>query len=222
MRNKLECPQEKYVESLLSRYPELYIIRKEIIAAYRVMQKTYIHKGKLLIAGNGGSAADAEHIAGELMKEFCIQRILGNEFKNKLVSVDEERGIILSQQLEGALPAIPLPMCRAVSTAYINDVGAEGVYAQQLLGLGKSEDTFLVISTSGNSENIINAAVVAKAMGMQIIALTGNSGGEIKQFADVVVAVPKKETYMIQELHLPIYHCWCLMLEDFFFANQCQ
>lgn len=142
MRNKLECPQEKYVESLLSRYPELYIIRKEIIAAYRVMQKTYIHKGKLLIAGNGGSAADAEHIAGELMKEFCIQRILGNEFKNKLVSVDEERGRILSQQLEGALPAIPLPMCRAVSTAYINDVGRGGGICSTITRFGKVRGYF--------------------------------------------------------------------------------
>ena len=115
--------------------------------------------------------------------------------------------------------AVPLVAHEALTTAYINDVDGLGVFAQQLFGYGKEGDVFLGISTSGNSENIINAAIVAKASGIKIIGLTGNSGGKLKEISDVVVKAPETETYMIQELHLPIYHCWCLMLEDKFFGG---
>lgn len=220
MIDELDDKLEKHISLLIQRYPELNIIRNDIVAAYFLMEKSYEKKGKLLIAGNGGSAADAEHIAGELMKKFCLPRPVSLEFKEKLIEVDSERGEHLSKQLEGALMAIPLVAQEALSTAYINDVDGYGVYAQQVFGFGKPGDVFLGISTSGNSKNVINATIVAKALGMKVIALTGNTGGEIKKYADVTVVAPQQETYMIQELHLPIYHCWCLMLEEKFFGSQ--
>jgi D-sedoheptulose 7-phosphate isomerase len=126
---------------------------------------------------------------------------------------------VLSEQLEAGLPAIPLVAHEAVSTAFINDVDGYGVFAQQLYCLGKKGDVFLGISTSGNSRNVMNAAVVARAMGIGVVALTGADGGELGRFADVAVKVPESETYMVQELHLPVYHCLCMMLEDYFFGK---
>ncbi|MCI6465962.1 MAG: SIS domain-containing protein [Faecalicatena sp.] len=207
----------KHVDLLISRYPMLKIVKKDIIAAYLTMEECYSNGGKLLIAGNGGSAADAEHIAGELMKKFRKPRPVSKEFAEKLKAVDLERGSKLAENLECSLMAIPLVAHEALTTAYINDVDGLGVFAQQLFGYGKAGDVFLGISTSGNSQNIINAAVVARAMGIKTIALTGAGGGELVNIADVIVKVPEKETYMIQELHLPIYHSWCLMLEEKFF-----
>lgn len=210
---------EKYVEQLLSRYPCLNVIKESIITAYLVMQECYANKGKLLIAGNGGSASDSEHIVGELMKKFKISRKVDEGFARKLRDVDEARGRDLVDKLECALPALPLVAHEALSTAYLNDVGSTGIFAQQLMGYGKAGDVFLGISTTGNSVNVINAAIVAKAMDVRVIALTGQKGGELARFADVLVNVPEDETYMVQELHVPIYHCWCLMLEDKFFGE---
>lgn len=212
----------KYVEQLLFRYPDLDQIKENIAAAYLEMEKCYINNGKLLIAGNGGSASDSGHIAGELMKGFRISRKVDMDFSRKLCDVDEVRGKELADRLEYALPALPLTVQEALSTAYINDVGSKGVFAQQLMGYGNSGDVFLGISTSGNSENVINAAVVAKAMGIRVVALTGRNGGELADFSDVVVNVPEEETYLIQELHVPIYHCWCLMLEERFFGMRSE
>lgn len=211
---------QKHIDLLMSRYPKLEACKDEIISAYLVIEECYAKDGKLLIAGNGGSAADSEHIAGELMKRFKVPRPVSTDFAKKLKEVDSERGPMLAKNLEYGLMAIPLVAHEALTTAYINDVDGFGVFAQQLLGYGREGDVFLGISTSGNSANIINATVVARASGIKIIGLTGANGGELARVADVVVKVPEMETYMIQELHLPIYHCWCLMLEDKFFGKR--
>lgn len=210
----------KHLDFLFKRYPMLYGIKQELMDAYLIMEKCYQNDGKLLIAGNGGSAADSEHIASELMKRFRTPRPVTADFAKKLIDVDKERGTELAKNLERSLMAIPLVAHEALTTAYINDVDGLGVFAQQLFGYGRKGDIFLGISTSGNSKNIINATVVARAVGIKVIGLTGVDGGELAKVADVAVKVPEKETYLIQELHLPIYHCWCLMLEDKFFGGK--
>ena len=215
----LESKLEKHIDLLIERYPKLVSIRQEIIDAYLMMEESYENGGKLLIAGNGGSAADSEHIAGELMKRFKILRPVSKEYAEKLKEVDPVRGAELSKNLECSLMAIPLVAHEALTTAYINDVDGLGVFAQQLFGYGRKGDVFLGISTSGNSKNIMNATVVARASAIKVVGLTGAKGGELAKVADVAVKAPETETYMIQELHLPIYHCWCLMLEDHFFGE---
>lgn len=215
----IDVKLQKHIDFLLERYPKLKSIEDNIISAYLLMEECYSNAGKLLIAGNGGSAADSEHIAGELMKRFKTPRPVSKEFADKLVAVDPERGTALAKKLECGLMAIPLVAHEALTTAYINDVDGLGVFAQQLFGYGRSGDVFLGISTSGNSKNIMNATVVARASGIKVVGLTGEKGGELARVSDVAVQVPETETYMIQELHLPIYHCWCLMLEDHFFGN---
>lgn len=209
---------QKHIDLLLKRYPALKSCQEEIINAYLLMEECYDHDGKLLIAGNGGSAADSEHIAGELMKRFKLPRPVPTEFADKLRTVDPVRGEELSKNLERGLMAIPLVAHEAMTTAYINDVDGLGVFAQQLYGFGRPGDIFLGISTSGNSKNVMSATVVARALGMKVVGLTGAKGGELAEVADVSVKVPETETYMIQELHLPVYHCWCMMLEDSFFG----
>lgn len=209
----------KHIDFLIERYPALEVCRQDILNAYLIMEESYKNGGKLLIAGNGGSAADSEHIAGELMKRFKIPRSVAPEFAEKLKGVDPERGADLAKNLECGLMAIPLVAHEALTTAYINDVDGLGVFAQQLFGYGREGDVFLGISTSGNSKNVINATVVARAAGIKVIGLTGAGGGELAGVSDVAVKVPETETFMIQELHLPIYHCWCLMLEDCFFGG---
>lgn len=216
---KLEPKLMKHIDLLIERYPVLVGIKDELIDAYLLMEQCYLNGGKLLIAGNGGSASDSEHIAGELMKSFKLKRALPDELKDKLIGIDPVRGEKLAENLQMALTAIPLVAHEALSTAYINDVDGYGVFAQQLLGFGKPGDVFLAISTSGNSKNVMNATVVSRALGVKIIGLTGEKGGELAEVADVIVKAPSSETYMIQELHLPIYHCWCLMLEERFFGK---
>lgn len=206
-----------HTDTLVKRYPKLEKIVDNITEAYLVLEECYENGGKLLVAGNGGSAADAEHIAGELMKRFKRPRPVPDEFARKLREADPQRGKLLAENLECALMAVPLVAHEALTTAYINDVDGLGVFAQQLYGFGRQGDVFLGISTSGNSENIINAAVVARAIGIKTIGLTGADGGVLAELAAVTVKVPETETYMVQELHLPVYHCWCLMLEERFF-----
>lgn len=216
----IEPRLKNHIELLMARYPVLREIEDSFTQAYLLMKDCYEKDGKLLIAGNGGSAADSEHIAGELMKRFKISRPVTPEFAEKLKEIDPARGKKLSNDLERGLMAIPLVAHEALTTAYINDVDAVGVFAQQLLGFGRSGDVFLGISTSGNSQNVLAATVVARALGIKVIGLTGSDGGELASVSDVCVRVPAHETYIIQELHLPIYHCWCLMLEDHFFGDQ--
>ena len=215
----LDRKNEKYIEELVARYPILESCRQSIAYAYLLLEECYENDHKLLIAGNGGSAADSEHIAGELMKRFKIPRPIPDEFSEKLKKIDPIRGEKLSKNLERGLMAIPLVAHEALSTAYINDVDGLGVFAQQLYGFGRPGDVFLGISTSGNSKNIMSATVVARALGIKVIGLTGAGGGELAEAADVAIKVPQTETYMIQELHLPVYHCLCLMLEEHFFGK---
>ena len=207
------------LEELIRRYPQLDVCKKDIEKAYLLLQKTYDKNGKLLIAGNGGSAADSEHIAGELMKRFKITRPIGKELADKLMKIDPERGERLVKNLEMPLRAVPLTSHIAITTAYMNDADATGVFAQQMLGFGNEGDVFLAISTSGNSENIISACVVAKAMGIKIIGLTGEKESKLSKYADICIRVPETETYKIQELHLPVYHALCLMLESNYFGK---
>lgn len=215
----LEKKLEKHIDLLIERYPILDSCKQDIIDTYLILEECYENDYKLLIAGNGGSAADSEHIAGELMKRFKIFRPVPLEFAVKLKEIDPVRGENLARNLERGLMAIPLVAHEALTTAYINDVDGLGVFAQQLYGFGRKGDVFLGISTSGNSKNIMSATVVARALGLKVIGLTGAKGGELAEIADVAIKVPENETYIIQELHMPVYHCLCLMLEDHFFGN---
>ena len=208
----------KHVDLLVERYPSLESAKEDIIAAYEVLEESYKNGGKLLVAGNGGSAADAEHIVGELMKGFKLPRKPKTDFAEKLMAENQELGAVLAENLQGALPAIALDGHPALSTAYMNDCEPLLCFAQQVNGYGKAGDVFLGISTSGNSKNVLYAATTAHAKGMKVIGLTGAKDSKLKDMSDVCIKAPQAETYMIQELHLPIYHCLCLMLEDKFFS----
>lgn len=212
----------KQIKLLTERYPALSVCEEEIEKAYEILEECFAAGHKLLIAGNGGSCADGEHIAGELMKGFKLQRKCTDEFAEKLKSIDAERGAELAEKLQGGLPTIALDNHQALNTAYVNDVANGGLltYAQQVYGYGKAGDVLLGISTSGNSKNVAYATVVARAKGMKVIGLTGAKGGNLANVADVTIKVPETETYMIQELHLPIYHCLCLMIEERFFGGE--
>ena len=216
---KMDNRVEKQLEILVNRYPELSGAKKEISEAYQILENCYAHGGKLLVAGNGGSAADAEHIVGELMKGFKLPRKPDADFAEKLVAENQELGSILAENLQGALPAIALDGHPALSTAYINDCEPLLCFAQQVNGYGEMGDVFLGISTSGNSKNVLYAATTAHAKGMKVIGLTGAKNSKLEQMSDICIKVPQTETYMIQELHLPVYHCLCLMLEERFFGE---
>ena len=215
----VEPAQQIYIDTLVERYPALQSCADDIGKAYCILRDSYEQRGKLLVAGNGGSAADAEHITGELMKSFKQKRPLSPDLKEKLESVDEAIGKHLVDVLENPLTAIALVGHEALSTAFLNDKEGTSVFAQQLLGFGRPGDVFLGISTSGNSRNVVYAAVTAKALGIHVIALTGKSGGALADYADVSIKVPEAETFMVQELHLPVYHCLCLMLENYFYKE---
>lgn len=207
----------EYLEELTGRYPVLEGVKEEIRAAFLRLKDCYSQGGKVLIAGNGGSSADSEHIVGELMKGFVKRRPVSPEFEKALTEADPERGKALARGLQGALPAIALTSHPSLSTAFLNDVDGEMIYAQQLYGYGKRGDVFVGISTSGNAKNIMYAVTVAKALGIGTVGLTGKDGGELAKACDVAIVVPEQETYKIQELHLPVYHALCLMLEEYFY-----
>jgi len=207
------------LNDLVKRYPQLDVCQKDIEKAYLLLEEAYDNGRKLLIAGNGGSAADSEHMAGELMKRFKVARPIEDSFAEKLKEIDVERGSRLAKNLERPLRAVPLTSHIAITTAYMNDADATGVFAQQMLGFADEGDVFLAISTSGNSENIISACVVARAMGVKIIGLTGEKESLLDRYSDVCIKVPETETYKVQELHLPVYHCLCLMLESNYFRS---
>lgn len=209
---------EEHLNHLIDRYPKLIVCKEDIMRAYELLEAAYQSGRKLLVCGNGGSASDSEHIVGELMKEFKLKRkIYGNQ-STALKEIDPELGQVLADNLQGALPAISLTGHSALQTAYMNDAVPELVFAQQINGYGKAGDVFLGISTSGNSKNVLYAAVNAKAKGLKVIGLTGAKENKLMKFADVCIRVPETETYKIQELHLPVYHCLCLMLEQKFFG----
>lgn len=205
------------IKELLSRYPNLNSCSDAIVNAKKELIKCYQSGGKLLLCGNGGSCSDCEHIAGELMKGFLKMRPLTDEKKTQMKAacplVEDE----MLNQLQRGLPAIPLSSFTALNSAFCNDVNAELVYAQTLMALAKEQDVLFAISTSGNSKNVVNAAKVAKALGIIVISLTGGEGGKIRELSDVCICVPEMETYKIQELHLPIYHYLCAEIEKCFF-----
>lgn len=215
----LEENIQKQIDVLIERYPQIDKCKKEIEKAYLILEESYAKENKLLVAGNGGSAADSEHIVGELMKGFENPRNLSSEYKERLMSVNDELGKVLGENLQMALPTIALDGHVALTTAYMNDCEPLLCFAQQVNGYGKEGDVFLGISTSGNSKNILYAAVVAKAKGMKVVALTGAKDSKLSQIADVTIKAPETRTYRIQEYHLPIYHCLCLMLEERFFGD---
>jgi D-sedoheptulose 7-phosphate isomerase len=206
-----------FLETLITRYPTLTSVKNDISAAFDIIVNSYTNGGKLLIAGNGGSASDAEHIAGELMKTFSKKRKLPDSFINEISAIDSEIAQYIIPRLQPGLPAIALSGHASLNTACINDIDGNITFAQQVYGYGKEDDVLMGISTSGNSKNVLYAAGVAKAKKLKIIALSGGNGGALKKIADVSIIVPETETYKIQELHLPVYHCLCQMLENHFF-----
>lgn len=210
---------EKHIDELVVRYPKLEVCKESIKRAYRIIEDAYLNNRKLLVSGNGGSASDSEHIVGELMKEFKLKRKVFGEQAAALKEIDPKLGQTLADNLQGALPAISLTGHSALQTAFMNDVEPELVFAQQINGYGKPGDVYLAISTSGNSQNILYAAVNAKAKGLKVIGLTGAKPNQLMKFTDVCIQVPETETYKIQELHMPVYHCLCLMLEEKFFGE---
>lgn len=220
IRQEADRRAERQLDTLLQRYPVLAPLRAEIRNAYQTLQACYENGGKLLIAGNGGSAADAEHIVGELMKGFKHPRHLDAALQARLAAESPELGPELARCLQQALPAIALDGHPALSTAYLNDCAPLLCFAQQVNGYGRAGDALLAISTSGKSRNILYAAVTARAKGMQVIGLTGSAESPLTPLCDVCIRVPLQETYQIQELHLPIYHCLCLMLEEYFFGQE--
>lgn len=207
----------KKIETLIERYPALSVCEDDIVKATELMIKSYENGGKIMTCGNGGSAADAVHIVGELMKGFCKRRELPENEKNVLSAYGEE-GRVLAENLQGTLASVSLINEISLQTAFSNDVLPELGTAQQLYGLAEKGDVFIGISTSGNAKNIYYASIAAKAKGCSVVILSGRDGGILKRLADVSVIVPETETYKIQELHLPVYHAICLALEEEFFG----
>ncbi len=210
----------KIETEFFTRYPQLVECQEAFDAAYNILVECYKNNKKVLLAGNGGSAADSEHIVGELMKSFLFDRKLDSNLATELSGLYGDAGEQLVELLEGGLPAIPLTSMPALSTAYANDTSSVACFAQMTQTLGKEGDVFLGISTSGNSENILLAIMVAKARHMHTVCLTGKSGGKCKNLADICICVPEDETFKVQELHLPIYHALCAMLEADLFEEK--
>jgi len=209
-----EIRSESYVDDLCTRYPALVPIRSSISQAYELLHDSVVHQGMIYTCGNGGSCADADHIVGELMKSFTRKRPISENIAKNLEMYGSIFGEKLIDGLEGTIPALNLSQQTALTTAFANDNSFSLGFAQQLYGYGHKGDSLIALSTSGNSENVVLACVLAQAKGIHVIALTGNKVSEIEKFADVTIKVPESETFKIQELHLPIYHCLCLMLEN--------
>ena len=195
------------MDNIFERYPQLKCCENDIEKGLNLIIETYKNNGKVLVCGNGGSAADCEHIVGELMKGFLNKR----KTDDKRLSQD------LKENLQGALPAISLCSQTSLMTAFNNDLNPDYVFAQQVYGYAQKNDLLIAISTSGNSKNVLKAVEVANCVGVKTLALTGGNGGKIKDVATVAIRVPSDETYKIQEYHLPIYHYLCGMVEKEFF-----
>ncbi len=208
---------EDRVDEMIRRYPALGCCENEIIEAATAIIDCFENGGKILLCGNGGSCADADHIVGELMKSFEKKRPLPEDFKESLQSASSERGGYLAENLQNALPAISLCAQTSLFTAISNDMDADLVFSQQVAGYGKSGDVLFAITTSGNSQNVVDAAITAKAKGLKVIGLTGQHGGAMKQYCDTIICVPSTTTADIQEYHLPVYHAICRIIENKFF-----
>ncbi len=205
------------LDALVQRAPGLNECAADIQAAFELLAATYRNGGKLLICGNGGSAADSEHIVGELMKGYLAKRPLPDALRQKFNAVFPDDGAYLADHLQGALPAISLVSQSSLLTAFANDVAADMIFAQQVYGYGRPGDVLLAISTSGNAANVVRATQVARVMGIHPIGLTGRRGGALKGLCDIAIRVPADETPFIQEYHIAVYHTLCAMLESEFF-----
>ncbi len=210
---------DAYIQRLLERNPDLAVCVDAIEAAYSVMEVAFQQRCKLLICGNGGSSADSEHIVGELMKGFRSRRSIPASTSERLIAEWPQEGAYIGEHLQGALPALSLSAHTAFATAYANDVAADLVFAQQVYGYGESGDVLLCISTSGRSTNVCQAARVAQTLGLHTIGLTGRDGGLLATLCDIAICVPRSAVEDIQEMHLPVYHTLCLMLEAHFFCE---
>jgi len=208
-----------YIEQLIERYPILVSLKENITNAINLLIDTTKNNGTYLICGNGGSAADSDHIVGELMKGFILKRTITNDLSERILQKYPEDYQYLTSNLQQGISAISLVSHNALISAFSNDIAPDLIFAQQVLGYGKSGDTLIAISTSGNSKNVVHAAQIAKVMGLKVISLTGNTGGKLRDLSDVLINVPEIETYKIQEYHLPIYHCICLAIENEFFGE---
>ena len=209
------------IEELIKRYPELDICRGDLFEMVDMICNSFRVGGKLITCGNGGSAADAMHIVGELMKSFLLPRKIENfnlEFVKRAQELFPADVEYFKANLQSALPAVSLVGETSLITAFSNDVSPNLIFAQQLFGLGKRGDVLLAISTSGNSDNVLFAVEVAKAMGIKVVAMTGRRGGRLRHLSDVAICVPADSAYTIQELHLPVYHMLCLAVENEFFG----
>ncbi len=208
-----------FLEELITRYPQLAPVKNEIRKAADCIIASYEQGGKLLACGNGGSCSDSDHIVGELMKGFENKRRIGGDLKKQLTESAGERGAYLAEKLQHALPAISLTAHTALITAVANDTDADLIFAQQVVGYGNPGDVIIGISSSGNSQNVIDALITAKAKGMSVIGLTGETGGKMKGLCDILINVQGRRTAFVQELHLPVYHVLCLMVEHHFFGD---
>jgi D-sedoheptulose 7-phosphate isomerase len=204
---------------LIARYPALDVCCGDILSTISTLRSVFSSGKKLLVCGNGGSAADSEHIVGELMKGFLKKRPIGDAARERLAAVADREGTEVAANLQEALPAIALTSQVSLTSAISNDTNSDMVFAQQVYGLGDAGDALLGISTSGNSSNVINAFIVAKALGLQTIALTGRSGCRLALLADIAIRVPADGVAEIQEFHLPVYHALCIDLEEAFFSS---
>jgi len=207
------------IGEMIERFPALAVCEAAIVDAKNALIGCFEQGGKLLLCGNGGSCADCDHIVGELMKGFRSKRPLHDEQKARMRERCADMDAQVLEKLQNALPAISLPSFTALNMAFANDVDAALVYAQGVFALGKEQDILLAISTSGNSKNVVEAAKVAKALDVKVIALTGGSGGSLGKLADICICVPESETYKVQELHLPVYHCLCEEIEHSLFGE---
>jgi D-sedoheptulose 7-phosphate isomerase len=212
-------PNRAEPSQLVTRYPALEACWQDIVIATNTLREVFGTGKKLMVCGNGGSAADSEHIVGELMKGFLKKRPVDEAFQASLAAVAPEEGREIGRCLQGALPAIALTSQVSLTSAISNDTDASMVFAQQVYALGQPGDALLGISTSGNSRNVINALIVARALGLHTIALTGRFGGRLNSRADTVIRVPAEGVAEIQEFHLPVYHALCIELEEIFFAS---
>lgn len=209
----------KILDNLLTRYPDLAPCRADIVQAFQLLASSFSSGGKLLVCGNGGSAADSEHIVGELMKGFVRRRPIPPELRARLLTVSPPDGAYLADRLQGALPAISLVSQTSLVTAIANDTAADMAFAQQVYGYGRPGDAVFGISVSGNARNVLYAFQVARALGLTTLGLTGRTGGTLLPFCDVAIRVPFDLVHEAQERHLAIYHALCLMLEQEFFAS---